>query len=270
MGSLTGLESVVIGAYQTSYSCKQRNGAKSAMPVQNKFGGRSRGKQNRSRLLGAGRLQHAVPTAACGTISIAIGMDPPPSEVTQLLNAWSQGNTRALEQLAPLVESELRRVAQAYLSREAPGHTLQPTALINEAYLRLIEWKTVEWRSRAHFYAVAAKMMRRVLVSHAISHNRLKRGGDAVLVSLVEAESVADQKNADIIALDAALDKLAQFDSRKSQLVELRFFGGLTAEETAEVMGSSLRSVNREWRLARAWLFRELSGERRRTAHDLH
>src|SRR6185369_9400581 len=163
--------------------------------------------------------------------------------------------------LAPLVESELRRVAQAYLSREAPGHTLQPTALINEAYLRLIEWQTVEWRSRAHFYAVAAKMMRRVLVTHAIRTGSLKRGGDAVLVSLVEADSVADRENADIVALDAALEKLARFDPRKSQLVELRFFGGLTAEEAAEVMGSSLRSVNREWSVARAWLFRELRGE---------
>src|SRR6266700_2754219 len=117
-------------------------------------------------------------------------MDPPASEVTQRLNAWCQGDARALDQLAPLVESELRRVAQGYLSREAPGHTLQPTALINEAYLRLIEWKAVEWRSRAHFYAVAAKMMRRVLVNHAISRGSLKRGGDAVVVSLVEAESL--------------------------------------------------------------------------------
>ena len=188
-------------------------------------------------------------------------MDAPDSEVTQLLNAWCQGDAGALDQLAPLVESELRRVAQAYLSREAPGHTLQLTALINEAYLRLIEWKTVEWRSRAHFYAVAAKMMRRVLVNHAVRSGSLKRGGDAVLVSLVEANSVANQENADIVALDAALERLAQFDPRKSQLVELRFFGGLTAEEAAEVMGSSLRSVNREWSLARAWLFRELGGD---------
>jgi RNA polymerase sigma factor (TIGR02999 family) len=188
-------------------------------------------------------------------------MSHPPTEVTQLLNAWCRGDAQALDRLAPLVETELRRVAKAYLSRESPGHTLQPTALINEAYLRLIEWKTIEWRSRAHFYAVAAKMMRRVLVSHAIGRDSLKRGGDTVLVSLVEAEFVADREDAEIVALDAALEKLAQFDPRKSQLVELRFFGGLTAEETAEVMGSSLRSVNREWSLARAWLFRELRGE---------
>ena len=185
-------------------------------------------------------------------------MDGPASDVTLLLNAWCQGDAQALDQLAPLVEAELRRVAQAYLNREEPGHTLQPTALINEAYLRLLEWKTVEWRNRAHFYAVAAKMMRRVLVSHAVRSGTLKRGRDVVLVSLIEADSVTDQENADIIALDAALERLAGFDSRKSQIIELRFFGGLTAEETAEVMGSSLRSINREWSLARAWLFREL------------
>jgi len=188
-------------------------------------------------------------------------MDAPASEVTQLLNAWSHGDAQALDQLAPLVEAELRRVARAYLSREGPNHTLQPTALINEAYLKLIEWNSVEWQSRVHFYAVASKMMRRVLVNYALSRGSLKRGGDAVLVSLVEAESVADRQNADIIALDAALERLAQFDPRKSQLVELRFFGGLTAEEAAEVIGLSLRSVNREWSLARAWLFRELRGE---------
>ena len=185
-------------------------------------------------------------------------MNGPSSEVTLLLNAWCQGDTQALDQLAPLVEFELRRVAQAYLNREEPGHTLQPTALINEAYLRLLDWKNVEWRNRAHFYAVAAKMMRRVLVSHAVRGGSLKRGRDVVLVSLIEAESVADQENTDFIALDAALERLARFDSRKSQIIELRFFGGLTAEETAEVMGTSLRSINREWSLARAWLFREL------------
>jgi RNA polymerase sigma factor (TIGR02999 family) len=188
-------------------------------------------------------------------------MNPPAGEVTQLLNAWCQGDAGALDALAPVVESELRRVAQAYMSREAPGHTLQPTALINEAYLRLIEWKGVGWRNRAHFYAVAAKIMRRVLVNYAINRGSVKRGGGAVLVSLAEADSVAAQEDADIVALDAALDKLARFDPRKSELVELRFFGGLTAEEAAEVMGSSLRSVNREWSLARAWLFRDLRGE---------
>src|SRR5947209_15889007 len=164
-------------------------------------------------------------------------MSHPSSEVTQLLNGWCRGDAQALDRLAPLVETELRRLAQAYLSREGPGHTLQPTALINEAYLRLIEWKTVAWQNRAHFYAVAAKMMRRVLVNHAVAHGRLKRGGGAVLVSLVEADAVADRTDTDILALDAALDRLARFDSRKCQLVELRFFAGLTAPEAAEVMG---------------------------------
>lgn len=186
-------------------------------------------------------------------------MNPSAGEVTQLLNAWCNGETAALDRLAPLVESELRRVARAYLSRERPGHTLQPTALINEAYLRLIEWNNVGWRNRAHFYAVAAKMMRRVLVNQAISRSRSKRGGSAVLVSLTAAGEAHD-RTADIVALDEALSMLARVDDRKSRLVELRFFGGLTAEETAVVMGISVRTVHREWDLARAWLFRELRG----------
>jgi RNA polymerase sigma factor (TIGR02999 family) len=188
-------------------------------------------------------------------------MTPPASEVTQLLNAWCQGDAQALDQLAPIVESELRRVARGYLSREAPGHTLQPTALINEAYLRLIEWQTEKWQNRAHFYAVAAKLMRRVLVNHALSRGTQKRGGSGVMVSLLEAANVARPESTDILLLDSALDKLASFDARKSQLIELRFFAGLSAEETAEVLGSSLRTVAREWSLARAWLFRELRGE---------
>jgi RNA polymerase sigma-70 factor, ECF subfamily len=143
--------------------------------------------------------------------------------------------------------------------QEAAGHTLQPTALINEAYLRLIEWNTVEWQGRAHFYAVAAKMMRRVLVNQAIARTRRKRGGSAILVSLTDAGGVSD-RSADIAALDEALIALAKIDTRKSELVELRFFGGLTAEETAQVLGISVRTVHREWDLARAWLFRELRG----------
>ncbi len=187
-------------------------------------------------------------------------MQPPASEVTQLLNAWCKGDPKALERLAPVVESELRRLARVYLSKESAANTLQPTALINEAYLRLIEWNTVEWQSRAHFYAVAAKMMRRVLLNQAIARRRQKRGGDAVLVSFTEAGAVTD-RSADVIALDEALMTLARFDDRKSRLVELRFFGGLNAEETAEVLGISLRTVHREWDLARAWLFRELRGQ---------
>ena len=185
------------------------------------------------------------------------------SEVTRLLVAWSKGDTVALEHLAPLVEAELRRLARVYLGRESPGHTLQPTALVNEAYLRLVEWRSVEWRDRAHFFAVAAKMMRRILVSHAVSRGRHKRGGHAMVVPLDEAESVTAGRTADIVALDEALTKLAKVDDRKSQLVELRFFGGLSEEETASILNSSLRTIQREWSLARAWLFRELSSGNR-------
>ncbi len=187
-------------------------------------------------------------------------MHPPASEITLLLNAWCKGDQDALARLAPVVESELRRLARVYLSKEGAGHTLQPTALVNEAYLRLIEWNTVEWQNRAHFYAVASKIMRRVLVNQAVARGRQKRSGGAVLVSLSEAEAAAD-RSADVIALDEALMALAKFDDRKSRLVELRFFGGLNAEETAEVLGISLRTVHREWDLARAWLFRELRGQ---------
>ena len=182
-----------------------------------------------------------------------------PTEVTQLLKAWCNGDNAALDQLAPVVESELRRIARRYLSQERPGHTLQPTALINEVYLRLIEWDRVEWQSRAHFYAAAAKMMRRILVNHGVARGRQKRGGDALLVSLTEA-GTAEDRTADVVALDEALIGLEKLDPRKCRLVELRFFGGLTAEETAEVLGISLRTVHREWDLARAWLFRQLSG----------
>ncbi|MBV8553424.1 MAG: sigma-70 family RNA polymerase sigma factor [Acidobacteriaceae bacterium] len=188
-------------------------------------------------------------------------MHPPPGEVTQLLNAWSRGDPEALERLVPVVEGELRRLARSYLSREQPGETLQPTALVNEAYVRLIGWNPVEWQNRTHFYAVAAKMMRRILVNQAISRGRKKRGGSALLVSLAEADQ-ASHRSADILALDEALIKLARIDDRRRQLVELRFFGGLTAEETAEVLSISVRTVHREWDLARAWLFRELRGRK--------
>jgi RNA polymerase sigma factor (TIGR02999 family) len=188
-------------------------------------------------------------------------MPPEPSEVTQLLKAWCGGDQSALEKLAPLVESNLRSLARRYLRREAAGHTLQPTALVNEAYLRLIEWNNVEWQDRAHFYAVAAKIMRRVLVNHALTLRRQKRGGSAVFVSLTEAtEKEKGERATDVIALDDALLMLARLDHRKSQVVELRFFGGLSAEETAEVLGISQRTVHREWDLARSWLFRELHG----------
>jgi RNA polymerase sigma-70 factor (ECF subfamily) len=180
------------------------------------------------------------------------------SEVTQLLVAWSSGDRVALDQLAPLVEHELRRLAQLYLRRESTGHTLQPTALVNEAYLRLIEWQSVDWKGRAHFFAVAARMMRNILVTHAVTRRREKRGGGAVAIELDASHAITPQPASDILALDDALNKLAAIDERKAQVVELRFFGGLSEEETAEVLSTSLRTVQREWNMARAWLFREL------------
>jgi RNA polymerase sigma-70 factor, ECF subfamily len=186
------------------------------------------------------------------------------TEVTQLLVAWSKGDKVAFEHLAPLVEAELRQLARAFLGREPAGHTLQPTALINEAYIRLVEWRSVEWHDRAHFFAVAAKMMRRILVNHAVSRGRQKRGGHTVVVPLDEAQGVTGSgRSADIVALDGALMKLARIDEKKSRLVELRFFGGLSEAEAAQVMNSSLRTIQREWNLARAWLFRELSADNR-------
>ena len=179
--------------------------------------------------------------------------------MTQLLKGWCQGDASALGRLAPLVESELRRIARQYLSKQGPGRTLQPRALVNEAYLRLIQWNAVDWQDRAHFYAVAAKTMRRVLVNHAIASRTQKRGGSAILVALTEAGGVSDRIE-DVTALDEALTALSKVDARKSELVELRFFGGLTAEESAEVLGISLRTVHREWDFARAWLFQALRG----------
>src|SRR5262245_45082625 len=190
-------------------------------------------------------------------LSLSCAMADSPGEVTRLLKAWSHGDAGALERLAPVVEDELRRLARVYLRREAPGHTLQPTALINEAYVRLLDWNEVEWQGRAQFFAVAAKMMRRILVSHAVARGRQKRGGSAIQVTLSEAAS-KPSRTADLIALDEALIALEKLDERKSRLVELRYFGGLTAEEAAEVMGISLRTVHREWDLARSWLWREL------------
>lgn len=178
-------------------------------------------------------------------------------EVTRLLRRWSCGDATALEELAPIVERELRGLARMYLRREASSHTLQPTALVNEAYLRLLDWDSTEWQDRAHFLAVAAKMMRRILVSHAIARKRQRRGGAAILVSLSEAAAVPNRTE-ELIALDEALLALSEFDERKGRLVELRYFGGLTAEESAEVLGVSLRTVEREWDLARVWLFRAL------------
>src|SRR5437763_9723506 len=185
--------------------------------------------------------------------------DDTPGEVTRLLKAWCRGDARALERLAPMVEQELRRLASIYLRYESAGHTLQPTALVNEAYLRLLDWNAVEWRDRAHFLAVTAKMMRRILVNYAVARRSEKRGGSALLVSLAEADKVPGRTE-DLIALEEALVQLAKVDERKSRLIELRYFGGLTFDEAAEVLGISPRTASREWEFARVWLFRVLSG----------
>jgi RNA polymerase sigma factor (TIGR02999 family) len=184
--------------------------------------------------------------------------DGPPGEVTRLLKAWCRGDARALERLAPMVEQELRRLASIYLHHESAGHTLQPTALVNEAYLRLLDWNAVEWQDRAHFLAVAAKMMRRILVNYAVARRSEKRGGAALLVSLTEADKVPGRTE-DLLALEEALVQLAKIDERKSRLIELRYFGGLTSDEAAEVLGISPRTATREWEFARVWLFRALS-----------
>ncbi len=179
-------------------------------------------------------------------------------DITRLLRAWSDGDQVALDMLAPLVQGELQRLAQRYMKREQPGHTLQATALINEVYLRLIDWRNVRWQDRAHFFGVSAGLMRRTLVDHARRRDYRKRGGDAVHVSLDESALVSPERSRELVAIDDALSKLAAFDARKSQIVELRFFGGLSVEETGEVLGVSPRTVKREWSLARAWLYCEL------------
>lgn len=177
-------------------------------------------------------------------------------EVTQLLRSWSDGNQVALEKLVPLVHGELRRLARGYMRGERPGHTLQTTALINEAFLRLIDWKNVNWQSRAHFFGVSAQLMRRILVDYARSR-RGKRGGDASRVTLDEAV-IPVPSGTDVVAVNDALQSLEAIDPRKGRIVELRFFGGLSTEEAAEVLSVSTRTVEREWSLAQAWLLREL------------
>ena len=179
-------------------------------------------------------------------------------DITQLLLAWNGGDEQALDRLMPLVHDELHLLAHRYMAGERPGHPLQTTALVNEAYLRLVDSSRVRWQSRAHFFAVSATLMRRILVDVARARKQLKRGGDAVQVSLDEAMSIAAEPGADVIALDAALTALAAFDERKSKVVELRFFGGLTVEETAEVLKVSVMTVHRDWGLAKVWLLREL------------
>ena len=190
-----------------------------------------------------------------------VRMDALPQEVTQLLRAWSEGEQAALEKLVPLVYGELHRLARRYMALEQPGQTLQVTALVNEAYVRLVDARQVSWQNRAHFFAVCAQMMRRILVDHARARNAWKRGMGVPALELDEALVVAQGRSPDLVALDDALKALTAFDPRKGQVVELRFFGGLNVEETAEVLKVSKETVNRDWRLAKSWLRRELSGE---------
>ncbi len=186
-------------------------------------------------------------------------MDTPATqEITQLLVAWNQGDAAALEQLTPFVQAELHRLAKRYMAGERPGHLLQTTALVNEVYLRLIDWQNVEWQNRAHFFGLAAQLMRRVLVDYARARQREKRGGDVLRVPLSDAANVAVERSADLVALDEALQMLEQLNPRQSRVVELRFFAGLSHEETAEVLRVSVGTVRRDWSLAEAWLFREL------------
>jgi RNA polymerase sigma factor (TIGR02999 family) len=183
------------------------------------------------------------------------------NEITGLLVAWGDGDESALERLIPLVYAELRQLAHRYMSHERPGHTLQTTALVNEAYLRLVDWKEAQWQNRAHFFAVSAQMMRRILVDFARDRQYLKRGGGALRVSLGEATAIAECRSSDLVALDEALTALTEMDRRKGQVVEMRFFGGLSVKEVAEVMKVSEETVMRDWRLAKVWLFRELGRE---------
>jgi RNA polymerase sigma-70 factor (ECF subfamily) len=186
---------------------------------------------------------------------------PSQQEVTQLLKDWSGGDEGALAKLIPLVQPELHRLAQHYMSRERVSHTLQTTALLNEAYLRLVDDPTRNWQNRTHFVAATAQLMRRIMVDHAREHRSLKRGGGALKVSLDDAALVTETRSKELLALDEALERLAAQDPRKSQIVELRYFGGLTVEETAAFLKLSDRTVKREWRMAKVWLYRALSGE---------
>jgi RNA polymerase sigma factor (TIGR02999 family) len=184
---------------------------------------------------------------------------PKPDDVTQLLIAWGQGDQAAMDQLMPLVYDELRRLAKSHMRRERGANTLQTTALVHEAYLRLVDQKESNWQNRSHFFAIAAKMMRRILVDHARARQSRKRGGDARQVAFDEALEVSGERAAEMVALDEALTELAEFDERKSRMVELRFFGGLSIEETAEVLGVSPGTVMRDWTLAKTWLQRRIN-----------
>jgi len=194
-----------------------------------------------------------------------VGSPGASAEITRLLKAWGRGDSAALERLTPLVYEQLRRMARNYMRNERPGHTLQATALVNEAFVRLVDAREVDWTDRAHFFAVCAKVMRRILVDAARSRAAIKRGGQldraehSTAINLDQLPSPASEISAQVCALDEALDRLAEIDPRRAQVIELRFFGGLTVEETAQVLQTSPQTVMREWKLARAWLARELS-----------
>jgi len=190
---------------------------------------------------------------------------PSPHDVTRLLRAWSRGDQEALDKLIPLVYDQLHQLARHYMAGERPGHTLQTTALVNEAYLRLVDARQVNWQSRTHFFAIAAELMRRILVEFARNRRRQKRGAGATLVSLNE-ELRQPAETADLVALDDALRALAEIDARKSRVVELRFFGGLSVEEAAEVLKVSPETVMRDWKLAKVWLLHEMRAEKRHEA----
>ena len=181
------------------------------------------------------------------------------SDVTLLLRAWGEGDAQALDRLAPLVYQELHHIARGYMARERTGHTLQTTALVNEAYVRLVDARQVSWQDRAHFFAVCARAMRRILVDHARSRGYQKRGGGKVRVQFDEALGMACSVDSNLLELDEALDRLSALDPRKAKVIEMRFFGGLSVEETAEALSISPETVMRDWKLARAWLYRELS-----------
>jgi RNA polymerase sigma-70 factor (ECF subfamily) len=183
-----------------------------------------------------------------------------PSQVTELLMRWSGGDRSALDELMPLVLEELKRLASRYMHSERTGHTLQTTALVNEAFLKLADEKRVSWQGRAHFFAIASQVMRHVLVDHARTRRRAKRGGGAERIPLEQALAFSDSQSADLLALDEALTKLATIDPRKSAVIEMRFFSGMSVEETAAVLGVSTNTVIRDWGLARSWLYRELQG----------
>jgi RNA polymerase sigma factor (TIGR02999 family) len=185
----------------------------------------------------------------------------PQQQVTQLLCDWRSGDGTALEKLIPLIQPELQRLAHHYMSRERPGHTLQTTALVDDAYLRLADNGSPQWQNRAHFFAAAAQLMRRIMVDHARRRQALKRGGGALMVELDEATVATETRAVELLELDEALEKLAVFDRRKAEVVEMRYFGGLTMEEIAEVLKIHVNTVTRDWSAARAWLFATLSGE---------